>query len=354
MSHTTPSAWRQNVAAIIMDDTGRVLLGSNPHSSPYRHFPQGGVKEGESATEALQRELREEVGLRHCRILAEYAGLRYEYQGKNSKRKIWQGQQQTYYWLHCPGAMPPVDCSGSAEFTHAEWLLPGELSPEIFVPFKREVAARVIQHFFPGGTAAPLEQCTPLRYRFEPGQIPVPGTHLFAGGKHEAAYHLEHLTPQPPGKHQQLMLILIGMQGSGLKKSLRHIAPMLDVLSTRCFADARRYKGLPAELHPLPGELSILALPTDAAELPRLPAFAAALHARGISTLSIGLHISQAKQISRLAQKGKEPDCPYAQACRELDATMQALPGPRYLLPTDHAWYRDYLLSNILQHHLSL
>ena len=346
MSSEDISLWRQNVAAIIVDDAGRVLLGGRPESSPYWHFPQGGVKADESAAEALHREIREEVGLRGCRVLAEYSGLRYEYRHKNKKSKRWHGQQQSYYLLHCPGEMPKASCSGSIEFSATRWVPTAELKAELFVPFKRDVVMRALAHFFPSGAYA-AELCTARRYLYSAAP-PPPGTPLFAGGKSEAAFHLSHLTPLSIGKKQQLLIVLPGMEGAGLKKSLRRIAPMLDPLTTRCTADARRYTGLPSTLLPLPGELSILALPADAAETARLPEWLAQQQVSGIRTCTIGLYVSPDKQASRLADKGKSPAAPWETAWQRLGALLAAVPSPAYLIPCDHAWYRDYLLSLLL------
>ena len=353
MSSPQLRLWRQNGAAIIVDDAGRVLLGGNPESSAYWHLPQGGVKSGESAIEALHREIREEVGLSDCRILAEYAGLRYKYRHKNKKSKQWLGQQQTYYLLHCPGNRPVADCSGSVEFAATRWVPAAELQAELFVPFKREVVMRALEHFFPGGSGFAAEQCTALSYRYKAGSAPPTGTPLFAGGKAEAAYHLSTLTPLSIGKKQRLLIVLLGMEGSGVKKSLRHMAPLLDPLTTCCTADSRRYAGLPAALLPLPGELSLLAMPTDAHEAELLPEWLVQQQAAGIRTLTIGLHISQAKQASRLADKGKSPAVPWAEAWQKLSSLLDAAPSPSYLIPSDCAWYRDYLLSLLLREAVS-
>ena len=60
------------VAAIIRDDTGRVLLARRPqhkHQGGRWEFPGGKVESGEALQQALQRELDEELGLsaRSCR-----------------------------------------------------------------------------------------------------------------------------------------------------------------------------------------------------------------------------------------------------------------------------------------------
>lgn len=50
------------VCAVVVDDEDRVLLVRNSYR-PGWHLPGGGVNRGESALEAIERELQEEVGI---------------------------------------------------------------------------------------------------------------------------------------------------------------------------------------------------------------------------------------------------------------------------------------------------
>lgn len=351
MSAAEHSLWRPNVAAIVTDDAGQILLAGRPERSQRWHFPQGGIKPGESATEALRRELREEVGLCRYTILAAYPGLRYEYRRKNEKTERWLGQQQTYFLLHCPGIAPALDCSGSEEFSTVRWLPLPQVQPKLFPSFKREAVMRALEHFFPGGQPFSPAKSTPQLYAVTPGippAPPAPGTPLLAGGKTEATCHMAQLSPRRPGKQQRLFVVLLGMQGSGMKKALRAAAPALDALTTRYASDKRRYAGLPSELLPLPGELSILALPSTAAEAAQLAPLLARLQAEGAHTLCLGLHVGADKQQRRLAEKDKTPDCPWQQDWDTLRERLATLPGPAYLLPTDCGWYRDFLVCSLI------
>ena len=55
--------WRLNVAAVIMDSAGNLLLARKSPESKHLHFPQGGVHDGETYRHAMEREVEEEVGL---------------------------------------------------------------------------------------------------------------------------------------------------------------------------------------------------------------------------------------------------------------------------------------------------
>ena len=51
------------VRGVVRDDPGRVLLVRHSYGPPLWHLPGGGVKRRESLTDAVRRELREEVGI---------------------------------------------------------------------------------------------------------------------------------------------------------------------------------------------------------------------------------------------------------------------------------------------------
>ncbi len=247
-----PDAWRENVAAIVLDAAGRVLLGLS-RGGKHWHFPQGGVAKQETQEEALHRELREEVGLEpsQYRVLARYGGLRYRYRKGNEKRERWQGQQQTYFLLQCYAEMPPTDCSHAEEFACTLWLPQQELRPELFVKFKREVAAQALAHFFP------------------PAGAPPP--FAFGGDKEAAALHRERLALRLHGLQKRLearggrvLILLHGEQGSGRRQALRRLIALMDPL---------RLRVQPAASSPLllPAAGDCVLMSGDGSDLPPFP-----------------------------------------------------------------------------------
>ena len=64
--------YRSNVAALVVDPSGSLLICERVNVPGAWQFPQGGVDPGESLEQALFREVREEVGLE----AEHYSGVR--------------------------------------------------------------------------------------------------------------------------------------------------------------------------------------------------------------------------------------------------------------------------------------
>ena len=62
MNEAPKSGYRLNVAMIVFNEENKVLLCRRKNSENWQ-FPQGGVDGDEDITEAMYRELNEEVGL---------------------------------------------------------------------------------------------------------------------------------------------------------------------------------------------------------------------------------------------------------------------------------------------------
>ena len=75
--------FRLNVAGILRDSEGRILICERLGNRGAWQFPQGGVDDGETLEEALFRELREEIGVdsNSYEIVAQRGPYRYAYDG---------------------------------------------------------------------------------------------------------------------------------------------------------------------------------------------------------------------------------------------------------------------------------
>jgi putative (di)nucleoside polyphosphate hydrolase len=152
--------FRPNVGIVIANDDGRLLWARRVGGRDAWQFPQGGIQEGESAEDALYRELLEEVGLEAdaVELVASTRGwLRYRlprrYQRKG-QTPVCVGQKQKWYLLRmlAPDDAICLDKNHKPEFDRWEWVSYWyPLNQVVF--FKREVYRRALKEL-----ALPLSQ----------------------------------------------------------------------------------------------------------------------------------------------------------------------------------------------------
>lgn len=147
--------YRPNVAALMINPAGCLLICERANIPGAWQFPQGGVDAGESPEQALFREVREEVGLEPCHytIMSRRRGYRYLYPETVRNRKVRKhgnhGQQQTYFLCRLKPDAPPVNVNQKPrEFGAYRWILPEEFDLDWLPPFKRDVYRKVMRDFF--------------------------------------------------------------------------------------------------------------------------------------------------------------------------------------------------------------
>lgn len=153
MSNSDPTEfriYRPNVAAIVRDEAGRILLGERTDFPDSWQFPQGGRNPGETAEEALPRELREEISLDpgDYRIVTSRGPYRYLFTG-GSRKQGYRGQEQTYFLLDLLSSPEKVCVATSEpEFRAIRWVLPSQIRATWVPPVKRDVYRQVLRDFF--------------------------------------------------------------------------------------------------------------------------------------------------------------------------------------------------------------
>lgn len=343
--------WRINVAAVIMDSAGNLLLARKGGSSKHLHFPQGGVHEGETYEHALEREVEEEVGLPRSayHIVARWGGLRYFYREKNRKSEDWDGQQQTWFLLQCRKEKPETDCSYSSEFDEVCWIHYRQVRPDMFVSFKREVVMRVLGHFLPPSNV-PLHKHLPMldmavayRYRPDRPHPPSEDRSFFAGGKEEMEATMEELHARMMHAQRRLdflyrtektpplrMLILIcGPPGSNRKSCLRRIASCCDPLLTRAFRpewQPEEYDMVALQQYPAESEIRLMCrrMQDRSFDPELIDKHEMELSGSGVRLLHFHLH-------------------PPGGTFQEPDTML-----PCYYVPCEKKWYRDFVITNII------
>jgi putative (di)nucleoside polyphosphate hydrolase len=148
--------YRPNVAALLVNQDGRLLVCERLAIPGAWQFPQGGVDAGESPEEAILREVEEEVGLQpsHYRIEESKGGYRYDYPAKVREEKPphkagYVGQEQTYFLCRVDHTAPEVDLSREPrEFSRFMWIDPTEFDLNWLPDFKKETYRAVLADFF--------------------------------------------------------------------------------------------------------------------------------------------------------------------------------------------------------------
>ena len=153
--------FRANVGIVLIRDGGDVFLGGRSDGRGWQ-FPQGGVRQDESAEQALYRELREEVGLEPVDVevlAATRSWLRYRLPRRYVRRRsqpLCIGQKQRWFLLRMLGGEDRLrfDLTTQPEFDSWRWVDYWSPVREV-IYFKRNVYARALeelgQQAFPDG-----------------------------------------------------------------------------------------------------------------------------------------------------------------------------------------------------------
>jgi len=143
--------YRPNIAAILQDDLGRILVAERISIRGAWQFPQGGIDDGEDVIDALKREIREELGLAETcyEPLHSRTGYRYDFPPNHRRQGMWAGQEQTYFLCRFLGTDADIDLDqDDAEFSAFRWIAPTEFCLAWLPEFKRQVYRQVFQDFF--------------------------------------------------------------------------------------------------------------------------------------------------------------------------------------------------------------
>ena len=143
------SEYRKNVAAIIINNKNQIWLGERFDRMAWG-FPQGGIDKGETAEEALHRELHEELAISadDYEIIAEHPDwLRYDFPaGMTFKTWTYKGQEQKYFLIRLTDEAVIDLEKYDKEFLKYKWV-DFESFPYDEVGFKVEIYRAVLEYF---------------------------------------------------------------------------------------------------------------------------------------------------------------------------------------------------------------
>lgn len=146
----TEIRYKANVAAILRNLSGRILVCERLGTKNAWQFPQGGVDEGETPEQALVREVWEEVGVPALalRIVRRKGPYSYLYDNGRTKRGF-HGKEQLYFLCEYVGNDDAIQVkTDHPEFQDYRWIKPADFQIGWLPPMKREVYRRVLAEFF--------------------------------------------------------------------------------------------------------------------------------------------------------------------------------------------------------------
>ena len=153
--------FRPNVGIVLADGAGRLLWAKRVGMDAWQ-FPQGGLNPGETAEQALYRELREELGLKPEAVQALGATrewLRYTLPQRYIRKgriPLCIGQKQKWFALRLKADESEVrfDLGEPPEFDHWRWVDYWHPLKEV-VSFKRNVYEAALHELEPLVRALP-------------------------------------------------------------------------------------------------------------------------------------------------------------------------------------------------------
>lgn len=155
------AGYRLNVGIVLVNSSDRVFWGRRAGHDAWQ-FPQGGVKPNETATEAMYRELKEEVGLekKDVKLIGmTKRWLKYRLPKqyiRHGTQPLVIGQKQKWFLLrlNCNEQKLRLDLSDSPEFDSWRWI--DFMEPiEQVIYFKRNVYQLALEELKTQLTAQP-------------------------------------------------------------------------------------------------------------------------------------------------------------------------------------------------------
>ena len=146
----TEFIYRENVAAILRNRRGEILVCERLGVDGAWQFPQGGIDGDETPEEALVREVWEEIGVKakDYAIVERRGPYRYLYGGGRIKRGH-HGKVQYYFLCDFTGREDRIHVDTEhPEFQAFRWIAPATFEMRWLPEMKREVYGAVLADFF--------------------------------------------------------------------------------------------------------------------------------------------------------------------------------------------------------------
>jgi putative (di)nucleoside polyphosphate hydrolase len=142
--------YQKNVAAILRNPRGEILVCERLNMPNAWQFPQGGVDEGESLEQALGREVWEEISVtpEDYRVVESRGPYRYLF-GAGRTKKGFHGKEQHYFLCDFSGPDWHINvATAHPEFRQWKWIAPAAFDLRWLPEMKLAVYRAVLRDFF--------------------------------------------------------------------------------------------------------------------------------------------------------------------------------------------------------------
>jgi putative (di)nucleoside polyphosphate hydrolase len=145
--------YRPGVGIYLYNSVGKVFVGKRiDNTSEAWQMPQGGIDAGETAIDAMYRELHEEIGVatQHVELKQEIDEWLYYDLPAHLVPILWngryKGQCQKWFALKFLGSDADININAHTppEFNEWKWINPAELTT-LIVDFKRDLYADILK-----------------------------------------------------------------------------------------------------------------------------------------------------------------------------------------------------------------
>jgi putative (di)nucleoside polyphosphate hydrolase len=139
--------FRKNVAAVIVNDKGLILVGKRTDVADAWQLPQGGADCNENEQDAVFREVLEETGIKpeFLKVIKKSSIIRYLFPPEIKKNMKFDGQEQIYFLIKITGQDWSLERSD--EFSDFEWIDQNEVVKRA-VEFKKNSYIEAFRQLF--------------------------------------------------------------------------------------------------------------------------------------------------------------------------------------------------------------
>jgi len=147
-------AYRKSTAAVVINEKGEVLIVSvASYKENEWSIPGGGTEEGETAEQAIIRELGEELRSDNFEIIKKSQQVDvYDWPDEviekrlKEKGKTYRGQEKIQFWIKFTGSEEEIKIDPK-EIREVKWVRPNELQPYLIFPNQYEKTKKLLEEF---------------------------------------------------------------------------------------------------------------------------------------------------------------------------------------------------------------